>query len=426
MKGGVLMAIDKTKTKFLLEEIDGLFDVVAKNLKPEARRWLRDRMLGPALSEIEELISEARPPVLYLVGRSGHGKSSVLNALSGKHVASVGDIKPETAESIPYTILFEKAFAAWRVIDTRGIFETTNPNGGPADDVVRLIVDDLVTQKPDVILHVIAATEARNLAMDFKAFKQMRGAAQKAFGVAPPCVIVLNKVDTLKNPRDWPPEASPRKAGLIDQCLSYMSRDVLGVETKSINGNVPFKGMSAQDEAYIGIIPVSALEDDLWNIDTLRDFIGVHLPISALLDYTQAIKRKTQLKRLSHSLTKRFSTIAGTIGSSPIPVSDIAILTPLQLLLIIVIGGLSCRSFEKSTAIEFFSACGINVGAAIGLKVAAQQLVKLIPLAGPVISGIIAGGSTYGLGRAAELYFFDGESKKPESFEKEWEEQETI
>jgi uncharacterized protein (DUF697 family) len=47
----------------------------------------------------------------------------------------------------------------------------------------------------------------------------------------------------------------------------------------------------------------------------------------------------------------------------------------------------------------------------------AQHLIKLIPGAGPVISGGVAGSGTYALGKSAQSYYFSGEVKKPEEFE---------
>jgi hypothetical protein len=94
---------------------------------------------------------------------------------------------------------------------------------------------------------------------------------------------------------------------------------------------------------YVGIIPVASLEDDLWNIDTLTNLIGNHLDEAAKLDFYQAQKRTEQLRKISTAINKRFTGIAGGVGSSPIPLSDIALITPLQLLLITNIGAQSGR-----------------------------------------------------------------------------------
>ena len=417
------MAIDKNMAKELLRDIDDLFEVVAEPLGEDVKNWLKQAVLGPAIQEVKKLIEESRPPVIYFVGRSGHGKSSLVNALANKEVVEVGHVAPTTFESKCYTITFDKAYSTWEIVDSRGLFETTSPNGGPPQDVVEIIKKDLEKDKPDIFLHVISAPEARNLQNDFKVFKEICEQAEDTLGSVPPSVIILNKIDTLGNPRDWPPEKSAEKGGLINDLLKYMIDDVLKIPAEPIDLNYPIKGYRLNDEKYIGIFPVSSLKNDLWNIETLSDFIGTSLPESAQLNYYQAQRRKEQLRKICRShITNRFAKIAGVIGTSPVPISDIAVLAPLQLLMIAMIGGFSCREFSTETAEEFLTASSTTLAAGVGLREVARQLVKLVPGAGMVISGAIAAAGTYAIGRAAEAYFFSGEIRKPEEFKNEWEE----
>lgn len=420
------MAIDKNATKNLIAQIDDLFDTVTRGIDQQTKTILKKSLMGPAFSEISKLIAESRPPVLYIMGRSGHGKSSFINALSGKTVAEVGDIKPTTPESIPYYITFEEVYSTWQVIDSRGIFETTTPDGAIPKDTISLIKEDILKYKPDVILHVISAPEIRALAEDLKNVHAIMSSVKQQRGTTVPTIIALNRVDTLGNPREWPPESNAKKAALIHEALEYMTYNVLQVNKQNIDLNSAIYGYELRDDTYIGMIPICSLEGDLWNIETLSEFIGQHLPESTLLDFYQAQQRKQQLKKISDSLIKRFSSIATGIGSTPIPVADMIILTPLQLLLIALIGGLSCRSFSKETAYEYLAAAGINIGAAIGFRETARQLSKLIPFAGWAVSGTIAGASTYMIGKSAERYFFHGEIKRPDTFKKEWKKIENL
>ena len=146
------------------------------------------------------------------------------------------------------------------------------------------------------------------------------------------------------------------------------------------------RGVSTIDDIYKAIISSLRLSgrggESHLEYRTLSDYIGFRLPREAQLDFFQAQKRKEQLKRLSTSLIKRFAAIASGMGASPIPMSDMAILTPLQLMMITIIGGLSCREFSRETAREFFSAAGLNVAVGYGFRLLAQQLLKMIPFLG--------------------------------------------
>lgn len=141
--------------------------------------------------------------------------------------------------------------------------------------------------------------------------------------------------------------------------------------------SIRYYGYELTESDYLGVIPVASLEGDLWNIDTLSDFIGENLHESAKLDFAQAQKRKGPLKKVSSSIIKRFSTITGGIGTTPIPVADIAVLVPIQLLMISLIGALSGRTASKETAYEYLAAAGINIGAGFGLERLRGRQVRL-------------------------------------------------
>jgi uncharacterized protein (DUF697 family) len=414
------MAVDKAHAQELIDGINASFDSVTGHLPDAARRWLRDRVLGSAIGEIERLVTESRPPVLYLIGRSGHGKSSLINALAGRRVAEVGHVAPQTPGAEPYRILFPDVYAEWSVIDSRGIFESTAPEGAAATDPVSAVLDDVRAHRPDVILHVVTASEARALGPEPAVMEKVRAAMRKETGAEPPVVMVLTKVDVLGDPMQWPPESHPAKAGVIGEKLDWVAGTLLDGGPEPLDRNVSIVGQRLTRGPYVGVIPLVAREGALWNVDTLSDFIGRHLPESALLDFCQALQRKEQLRRVSTAVTRRFSTTASGIGAAPIPVADIAVITPLQLLLVAFIAGLSCRRFSLDSAREFMAAAGINVGAAFGAREVVRGVARFVPTVGAGISGAMAGATTYGIGKAAEAYFFAGEMRRPSSFLRDW------
>jgi uncharacterized protein (DUF697 family)/GTPase Era involved in 16S rRNA processing len=413
------MAIDKRRARELIDGINASFDAVAGSLPKPAQEWLRQTVLGAAIGEVEELVLRARPPVLYLLGRSGHGKSSLLNALAGREVAPVGHVRPRTPGADPYLIAFEEVFAEWQVVDSRGIFETPLAEGEGTDPVAQARAD-IRRYRPDVILHVVTASEARALANDVRVFEELQRGIVQDLGGPIPTVMVLTKVDLLGDPAAWPPREHPHKAALVKELLDYVGGDVLGARPERLNPNASLDGFRLTAREYVGIIPVSALPARRWNVETLADFIGRHLPRSAILDYAQALQRKELLRRVATSLTRKFSTAAAGIGATPMPVADIAVLTPLQVLLVALIGGLSCRRFSPQAASEFASATGFNVGFAFVAREGARGAVKLLPGFGSAVSAAIAGATTYGIGRSAEAYFFAGEIRSPLRYARKW------
>ena len=371
-------------------------------------------MIGDAIKSIEEEILQARNPKFYLVGRSGHGKSSLINALCGKQVAITNPTKPENVGSDVYQIPFPDRHACWEIVDSRGIFESTGARGTEKIDVVEYLKEDIKKHMPDIILHVISSKETRAASEDFKALE----AIKESLGYIPPAIMVLTHCDNEKPSTEWPFQ-STLKWGSISERLKYVAKDILNSEAEAINSVQPYLGITIQNwKAYCAVVPVVCAwdEDDrrLWNIETLQELIGDRLPRSAMLGFAQASRRQKLLENLARGITIRFSTVAGTVGISPIPLSDFVVLVPLQSLLIAIIAGLSCRTASKETVAEYLAAVGVNLAGGWGARLFAQQLIKLIPILGMPISGCIAAAGTYAIGVSAEKYFFKNVVEKPD------------
>ncbi|MGI8648946.1 MAG: hypothetical protein ACR2KW_00995 [Rubrobacter sp.] len=58
------MAIDKSKTRNLIEGINAAFEASTSGLSKEQRDWFKKNIMGAAFDEIERLVVESRPPVL--------------------------------------------------------------------------------------------------------------------------------------------------------------------------------------------------------------------------------------------------------------------------------------------------------------------------------------------------------------------------
>ena len=131
------------------------------------------------------------------------------------------------------------------------------------------------------------------------------------------------------------------------------------------------------------------------------------LPLPAQLDFARATGARRAQAHIAGSLLKSFSAVCGVIGVQPIPLADMPILTGLQTLMVALIIHTTGRPFSTRLAAEFFGALGINIGAAFLLREGARALVKMIPIWGNAISGVIAAAGTYAIGKAAIAYFID-------------------
>lgn len=71
---------------------------------------------------------------------------------------------------------------------------------------------------------------------------------------------------------------------------------------------------------------------------------------------------------------------------------------------------LSGRRAGPKAIAQWLASLGVAGGAGVGLRMAFQQLIKLLPFGGPFLSGAMAGAGTWAIGMSAIAYFIDDKS----------------
>jgi uncharacterized protein (DUF697 family) len=123
------------------------------------------------------------------------------------------------------------------------------------------------------------------------------------------------------------------------------------------------------------------------------------------------------MQGIARSQTKKFAVTAASIGGADVSgVSDIAVLSPLQVFLVVLIGSFSCEELSVDTAIDYFSELGVVGGAGLLGRKLAGTIAGMFPGAGQAINAGVAGASTYAIGRSAEEYYFNDNFKRPQEF----------
>lgn len=98
---------------------------------------------------------------------------------------------------------------------------------------------------------------------------------------------------------------------------------------------------------------------------------------------------------------RRFSIVSAAIGFIPIPIADIAILTPLQIGMIAKIANINNFKIDPT---EFLKMLIGTIGAGILFRIAAKVLNNFIPVIGWGINAAIAFSGTYAIGIITKSY----------------------
>ena len=170
------------------------------------------------------------------------------------------------------------------------------------------------------------------------------------------------------------------------------------------------KAQPAMRDRLLSVVPLTG--EVSTETQRLMSVLAKQLPNEAKVEMIRISRDRDAQHHVAHILVKSTTAICTAIGTQPIPLADLPILTSLQLMMISGIMHISGRERSLRAATEFVGALGANVGAALLLREGARAILKFFPGWGNVVCGLVAGSGTYGIGRAATALFIDGVSLK--------------
>lgn len=376
------------------------------------------------LKELMDSIDSHRPPKILLMGRTGAGKSSLINAICGSYVAFVNDTKSQPTNKNIYPIK-DGNRVLMEIFDTRGINESMSLDEKISAE--ELLTKQLKKFAPDVAVLVLNATHRDSVNEDAKYLKEVIDKYTASGNTKLPVVVVINKCDQLypddeKNPEKYSAEKYESIGEVTDFFENIIKNENLKTEAViPVASYIKWKNKKGEPirVSAINRLPENEIselqihDDRRYNIESLRNALLEAIPnIEAKRGLNLALK----LDELIHKLAKRmniiFSGISSVVSATPLPVADLYVLLTLQAVLVSFIAMLSGREINLKTAMEFiFTMGGVAVAGNI-FRYTAQQLSKLIPVAGSVISAGIAYSGTFAIGSAAIAYYIDKSDMK--------------
>jgi uncharacterized protein (DUF697 family) len=334
-----------------------------------------------------ELLAQAPIPCLWLLGKTGSGKTSIVRYLTGAADATIGSgFRPQTRHSRIFHFPDEE-LPLLRFLDTRGLGEA---HYDPAEDLAEF----------EAKAHLmIVAVRATDQAVDdvIRQLRQIRKAdAQRPVLLAVTCLH--DAYPGMQHPVPDPFDGSARPLpehlpGELKRCLTahYERFDGLFDRAVPIDLTQPDDGFKVTDfggarlkQAALDLLP-GAYRQTLLQMETLLAELGeIH-------------------QRRSLPLILAHATLAATAAAVPVPWIDIPVVMAIQSHLAHRLARMNDQPFDAGT----FTHVSGMMGGGIAVRMGMRQLLKFIPWVGMAANAAAAFAFMYASGWVWNWYFLE-------------------
>ena len=322
------------------------------------------------MNRTEKEIKNIKPISILLIGKTGVGKSTLINNVFRENLAETGIGRPITKHLRRIT----KEGVPIVLYDTRGL----ELNNEAQKEVLKEIFDTLSEGKKEnsdeeihIVYYCVNANSSRIEPLELDLI-------EKLSSKIPVVVVLTQSIGTqAKEFKQYIENLNLPIYGVVN----VMAQDFVISEDSSI----PSFGLFELIEMSFQMIPE----------EQKRAF-----------NNAQQVDIERKAKSARNWASKYIATSFG-VGFIPIPFSDASILVPMQLTLLAHITAIFGISMDKATITSMLAAVGGTGGATYAGRYIVSNAIKLIPGVGTIIGGVISGATASIMTTALALSYIE-------------------
>lgn len=324
--------------------------------------------LNQTVNDVQKKFAEEEKHVnIVISGKTGIGKSTLINAIFGEDKVKTGTGRPVTQQ----TSLIESETSPVRIYDTKG-FESQGAQE-IMDDITNLVYEKNRDVDVDGMIGVIwyaINAESKRIDPGEMAFVRQLINEQEV-----PVIIILT-------------QAKDRAA--TEELMEAIRNENLGV--KDI---IPVVAKEIEMESFGGqIIPIPTMGLDQLTkrtFDVLPDLQKRAFGNQQRVNEELKQKLFEENKEAARKSILKFTATTFAEGFVPIPLADSAMMIPTQIAMLARINAIFGVDLTKNAIATLASSLVATEAAAFAGRTIASNLLKFIPGAGTIAGGLIAG-----------------------------------
>lgn len=368
-----------------------------------------DEIAQKCIDVINEKLRNLKKLNIMVVGKSGVGKSTLINSLFRGNFAETGLGRPVTDKIRK----IEKKDFPMAIYDTPGFELSKGQQTKVKDEIIELINKGFASKDINDAIHCIwyCINVGGNRTFDETEIEWLKELTESNKITQVPIIVVLTQ------------SCPKKKAQEMKFLVEKENLDIVKV--------VPVLAQDMDfDEEYVA---------KAYGLDKLIDIMSESLP-DELQDTLQNVQKASLEAKKKYSQAAVATAVAAAFGEgfAPIPFSDSAVLIPTQVAMIASITTIFGMEVNKSLLTGFVSSTIGTAGATVIGKNVVSNLIKLIPGVGTGVGGLISGttasllttalGETYiivmemiykGELKSEDLYTKDGQATMNKIFKEE-------